>query len=76
MKVLVTGGTGFVGSHILDHLIDLQSKSDASLEIYATRRYHLSRRDKVLHLQKKIHWVDYSNRRSIVNAIRDGIKEN
>ena len=25
---------------------------------------------------KKIHWVDYSNRRSIVNAIRDGIKEN
>ena len=25
---------------------------------------------------KKIYWVDYSNRRSIVNAIRDGIKEN
>ena len=25
---------------------------------------------------KKIHWVDYSNHRSIVNAIRDGIKEN
>ena len=25
---------------------------------------------------KKIYWVDYSNYRSIVNAIRDGIKEN
>ena len=58
MKVLVTGGTGFVGSHILDHLIELQGKSDASLEIYATRRYHLSRRDKVLHLQRNVNWVD------------------
>ena len=58
MKVLVTGGTGFVGSHILDHLIALQAKSDPTLEIYATRRYHLSRRDKVLHLQKNVKWVD------------------
>lgn len=58
MKVLVTGGTGFVGSHILDHLIALQAKSDSTLEVYATRRYHLSRRDKVLHLQKNVKWVD------------------
>ena len=58
MKVLVTGGTGFVGSHILDHLIALQAKSDPTLEVYATRRYHLSRRDKVLHLQKNVKWVD------------------
>lgn len=58
MKVLVTGGTGFVGSHILDHLIALQAKTDPTLEVYATRRYHLSRRDKVLHLQKNVKWVD------------------
>lgn len=58
MRILVTGGTGFVGSHILDHLIALQTKSDTTLEVYATRRYHLSRRDKVLHLQKNVKWVD------------------
>ena len=58
MRILVTGGTGFVGSHILDYLIALQTKSDPILEVYATRRYHLSRRDKVLHLQKNVKWVD------------------
>lgn len=58
MRILVTGGTGFVGSHILDHLIAIQTNSDATMEVYATRRYHLSRRDKVLHLQKNVNWVD------------------
>lgn len=58
MRILVTGGTGFVGSHILDHLIASQTKSDPTLEVYATRRYHLSRRDKVLHLQKNVEWID------------------
>ena len=75
MKVLVTGGTGFVGSHILDHLIELQSSSDSSLEIYATRRYHLSRRDKVIHLQKNIKWVDCDITDSIaVNRIISEIR--
>lgn len=57
MKVLVTGGTGFVGSHILDELI-LRKRSNPELQIYASRRYHLSRRDKVLHIGKEVSWVD------------------
>ena len=64
MRILVTGGTGFVGSHILDYLIALQTESDPILEVYATRRYHLSRRDKVLHLQKNVNWVEKKNIRS------------
>ena len=51
MKYLVTGGTGFVGSHILEFLTQLQFNKAAKIEIFATRRYHLSRRDKVLEIQ-------------------------
>lgn len=58
MKILVTGGTGFVGSHVLDALVNQIDESDSNIEIYATRRYHLSRRDKVLHLEQKVNWVD------------------
>ena len=58
MKILVTGGTGFVGSHILDYLVELKANSKSEIEIFATRRYHLSRRDKISHLELKINWVD------------------
>jgi len=75
MRILVTGGTGFVGSHILDYLVDLKSNSDSSVEIYATRRYHLSRRDKVLHLQSSVTWVDCDITEPIaVNKIISQIK--
>lgn len=57
-KILVTGGTGFVGSHILDKLVSERDIKKAMIEIYATRRYHLSRRDKVEHLETKVNWVD------------------
>lgn len=57
MKVLVTGGTGFVGSHLLDRLVS-ERENGANLEIFATRRYHLSRRDKIEHLEDKIIWLD------------------
>lgn len=57
-KILVTGGTGFVGSHIIDSLIQDNELNDNQNEIYATRRYHLSRRDKTLHFEKIIKWVD------------------
>ena len=58
MKYLVTGGTGFVGSHILEFLTQLQFEKASEIEIFATRRYHLSRRDKVLQIQGEINWVD------------------
>lgn len=58
MRYLVTGGTGFVGSHILEFLTQLQFKKPSEIKIFATRRYHLSRRDKVLEIQGKIDWID------------------
>jgi GDP-4-dehydro-6-deoxy-D-mannose reductase len=58
MKYLVTGGTGFVGSHILEFLSQVQSEKTNEITIFATRRYHLSRRDKVLDIQGEINWVD------------------
>ncbi len=58
MKILVTGGTGFVGSHLLDALVSARDQDGAPIEIYATRRYHLSRRDKVEHLEHNVQWVD------------------
>ena len=57
-KILVTGGTGFVGSHVLDALVKRRDINGEKLEIYATRRYHLSRRDKVLHLENFVTWID------------------
>jgi GDP-4-dehydro-6-deoxy-D-mannose reductase len=58
MKILVTGGTGFVGSHLLDRLTELRDKEGKKIEIFATRRYHLSRRDKVEHLENLVEWID------------------
>ena len=57
-RILVTGGTGFVGSHLLDELIQRRDNRAEKLEIYASRRYHLSRRDKVMHLENSVKWVD------------------
>jgi GDP-4-dehydro-6-deoxy-D-mannose reductase len=56
--ILVTGGTGFVGSHILDSLVERRDTFGEDLRIFATRRYHLSRRDKVEHLETKVEWID------------------
>ena len=53
-RILVTGATGFVGSHMVDFI--LQRQPDA--HVYATRRWHLSRMDNVRHIQDRIHWTD------------------
>jgi GDP-4-dehydro-6-deoxy-D-mannose reductase len=75
VNYLVTGGTGFVGSHILDKLVELQATSKPNLNIYATRRYHLSRRDKVLHLPNSINWIDCDITDSVsVNKLVDAVR--
>jgi GDP-4-dehydro-6-deoxy-D-mannose reductase len=53
MKILVTGATGFVGSHLLDFLL---KRPDA--EIHAARRWS-SRMDLVAHIpgvEERVHW--------------------
>lgn len=53
-RILITGITGFVGSHLADFVME----KFPSTEIYATRRYHLSRMDNVYHMIDEINWVD------------------
>jgi len=53
-NILVTGSTGFVGSHMVDFLLQNIKK----INIYCTKRYHLSRLDKVSHFYNKVHWID------------------
>lgn len=53
-RVIITGVTGFVGSHLADYILENHS----NVEIYATRRYHLSRMDHVYHIIDQINWVD------------------
>ena len=50
--VLITGITGFVGSHMADWII----ANHDDVEIHATKRYHLSKMDNVLHIQDQVHW--------------------
>ncbi len=54
MKVLITGITGFVGSHIADYV--LEQHPECSLA--GTRRWHHSRREHVRHFQDRIEWHD------------------
>jgi GDP-4-dehydro-6-deoxy-D-mannose reductase len=53
-KILVTGATGFVGSHFCDYLID----NKISNKIFVTKRYHLSKLDNLLHIKNKINFLD------------------
>ena len=45
MRVLITGITGFVGSHMTDYLLD----NVKDVQIYATRRWR-SKEDNIKHL--------------------------
>lgn len=52
-KVLITGITGFVGSHLADYLLSMPD-----VEVHGTKRWHLSRMDHVGHIADKIIWHD------------------
>ncbi len=51
-KVLITGVTGFVGSHIADLCLD------KGVEVFGFKRYHLSKMDNIKHIEDKINWID------------------
>ncbi len=54
MKILITGATGFVGSHLIEYLLE----KDSGIQIYAAQRRR-SNIDNVRHLlgHKRIKWV-------------------
>ena len=70
-RILVTGSTGFVGSHMVDFLL----KNIKNINIYCTKRYHLSRLDKVKHFYNEVNWIDCDITDSVsVNKIIREIK--
>ena len=65
MKVLITGITGFVGSHLADHCLRLGH------HVVGFRRYHLSNLRNVTHLESQVEWqdCDMTDFRSVAKAI-------
>ena len=53
-KILVTGATGFVGSHFCDYLLE----NNITKKVYVTKRYHLSKLDNLMHIKNKIDFID------------------
>ena len=53
-KILITGITGFVGSHLADYIID--NKLD--VEIYGLKRWHLSNLKHIKHIIDKVNLYD------------------
>jgi len=54
MNVLVTGATGFVGSHLVDFLLETQPH----VNVFCVKRYHLSKMDNCEHFYERVTWVD------------------
>ncbi len=65
MKVLITGITGFVGSHLADHCLRLGHR------VSGFRRYHLSNLRNVSHLESEVDWCDcdMTDFKSVMKAI-------
>lgn len=57
-KILITGVTGFVGSHMADLLISDSETNNTSIELHGLKRWHHSDFEKVRHIQDKIKWHD------------------
>jgi GDP-4-dehydro-6-deoxy-D-mannose reductase len=70
-SILITGITGFVGSHLADFIL----KNHPTVELWGTKRYHLSRMDHVRHIQNEVNWVDCNLTDSIsVRSMMDKVK--
>lgn len=67
-KVLITGITGFVGSHLADYMLSMDD-----IELHGTRRWHLSRMDHVEHIMDRIIWHDCNilDTTSVVKVIKE-----
>lgn len=66
MKILITGITGFVGSHLADHILAHESRA----EVHGTRRWR-SKEDAADHLQGKVqfHECDLTDSHSVYRVI-------
>lgn len=69
MKVLITGLTGFVGSHMADYLLSMKD-----VEVWGIERWR-SKKDNITQIEQKIKMVecdlrDYTSVRNAVNKIR------
>jgi len=53
-RVLITGITGFVGSHMADYVLDLGN----GYEVIGTKRWHLSRMKNIRHVLDRVTLVD------------------
>jgi GDP-4-dehydro-6-deoxy-D-mannose reductase len=53
-NILITGSTGFVGSHMAEFILNNFNQ----YKVYCTKRYHLSRMDKVKNFINKVTWLD------------------
>ena len=60
MNILVTGATGFVGSHLVDYLL----ANHVDVNITCTKRYHLSKMDNCEHFYDDVHWIDVNLKES------------
>ena len=54
-KILITGITGFVGSHLADYILSL---NDETIELYGLKRWHLSKLDNLEKILSKIKLID------------------
>lgn len=54
MRILITGITGFVGSHMADFLLEQME----GVELFGLKRWHLSRMDNIRHILGRITMVD------------------
>ncbi len=52
-RILITGITGFVGSHLADYILSLKN-----VKLFGLKRYHLSREENIKHIEDRIEWFD------------------
>ena len=68
MNVLITGATGFVGSHLIDYIHQLNQKD---VVIYGTKRRR-SDISNVRHINGNVNWIetDLTDSHSVYNAVK------